>query len=151
MACIESQSIVVQLKTKKTIIILCMCLWRIIWRIQIHALYVNGVVGRDTRELCHFSFVVVWQNSSTIIQCLYFLFFKKPSVLVDIIDRSVLFHDQASHHEKQQFTSNQEHYQSVTFYCPATTKGPKWHFATFEGNYILVVALKACTWFLYTW
>ncbi len=33
--------------------------------IQTHALYVNGIVGRDSRELCHLGpFVVVRQYSS---------------------------------------------------------------------------------------
>ncbi len=50
-------------RTNKTIIILRLWLWRLIWRvIQTRAFYVNGIVGRDSRELCHLGpFVVIRQ------------------------------------------------------------------------------------------
>ena len=61
---IESQSIV--LKDKQSYYHPLPVSVRFIWRvIQAHALYVNGVVGRDSRELCHLGpFVVVRQNKS---------------------------------------------------------------------------------------
>ncbi len=68
-ACIESQSIVVE--DKQNFFFLssaCFCegsfgvSFKLMLCVQTHALHVNGIVGRDTRELCHLGhFVVVRQ------------------------------------------------------------------------------------------
>ena len=43
--------------------------------IETHAFYVNGMVGRDSRELCHINpFVVVRQYRSQLSYCLILLF-----------------------------------------------------------------------------
>ena len=83
MACIESQSIVVKDKQSYYHLLhLHVSVKAYFWCvIQIHALYVNGIVGRDLWELFHLGpFVVLRQDNCTfIVQMEKYLF---PSIQI---------------------------------------------------------------------